>query len=173
MSTPLLTSGKIALRPLEMADMPLMYKIENDTSLWQAANTVQPLSRAAISNFISTSSGDIYRDRQLRLVIDSNDAAVGFIDLTDFSPRHMRAEVGITVMPQHQSQGIGTIALHLMEQYAAHTLFLHQLYAYVAPDNEISMRLFTGAGYQRVGILQEWVKTPHGYNPIILFQKIF
>ena len=97
--------------------------------------------------------------------------SVGFIDLTDFSPRHLRAEVGICLLPEYQSQRIGTEALRLVEEYAAQMLHIHQLYAYINPSNIISQRLFSSAGYQLAGILHDWVKTPDGYESIEIRQK--
>ena len=231
MTAPLLQSPTVSLRPLESADLPLMYKLENDTRLWDTTSAVQPLSRGTIGRFINASTGDIYKDRQLRLVIEINHsvledrkqgtgkktqasmpkasqrlssavgeagadterkseseaanpkpqteiegisqtpASVGFIDLTNFSPRHQRAEVGICLLPEYQQKRIGTEALRLMEDYAAQMLHIHQLYAYINPANEISTRLFSSAGYRLVGTLRDWVKTPSGYAPIDIRQK--
>ena len=179
MTQQLLSSDTVRLRPMETSDLPLVYKLENNTRMWDTAANAQPLSRGTIEKFIGASTGDIYKDGQLRLIIESKSSSVqefksiGVIDLIDFSPRHQRAEVGISILPEYQSQRIGTEALRLMEQYAAQVLFIHQLYAYVSPDNEISLRLFTSAGYQRVGTLQDWLKTSEGYRHILLFQKIF
>ena len=241
MTAPLLQSPTVNLRPLESADLPLMYKLENDTRLWDTTSAVQPLSRGTIGRFINASTGDIYKDRQLRLVIEINHSvledrkqgtakktqasmpkasqrlssavgeagadfkesreqsdneelgvkseelgvskpqtsnlqpptskSVGFIDLTNFSPRHQRAEVGICLLPEYQQKRIGTEALRLMEDYAAQMLHIHQLYAYINPANEISTRLFSSAGYRLVGTLRDWVKTPSGYAPIDIRQK--
>ena len=231
MTAPLLQSPTVSLRPLESADLPLMYKLENDTRLWDTTSAVQPLSRGTIGRFINASTGDIYKDRQLRLVIEINHSvledrkqgtgkktqasmpkasqrlssavgkagadterkseseaanlkpqieiegisqtptSVGFIDLTNFSPRHQRAEVGICLLPEYQQKRIGTEALRLMEDYAAQMLHIHQLYAYINPANEISTRLFSSAGYRLVGTLRDWVKTPTGYAPIDIRQK--
>ena len=231
MTAPLLQSPTVSLRPLESADLPLMYKLENDTRLWDTTSAVQPLSRGTIGRFINASTGDIYKDRQLRLVIEINHSvledrkqgteekpqasmpkasqrlssavgkagadterkseseaanlkpqieiegisqiptSVGFIDLTNFSPRHQRAEVGICLLPEYQQKRIGTEALRLMEDYAAQMLHIHQLYAYINPTNEISTRLFSSAGYRLVGTLRDWVKTPTGYAPIDIRQK--
>ena len=231
MTAPLLQSPTVSLRPLESADLPLMYKLENDTRLWDTTSAVQPLSRGTIGRFINASTGDIYKDRQLRLVIEINHSvledrkqgtakkpqasmpkasqrlssavgkagadterkseseaanlkpqieiegisqiptSVGFIDLTNFSPRHQRAEVGICLLPEYQQKRIGTEALRLMEDYAAQMLHIHQLYAYINPTNEISTRLFSSAGYRLVGTLRDWVKPSSGYAPIDIRQK--
>lgn len=173
MTAKLLESATVSLRPVESSDLMLMYRLENDTTLWNTASTHQPLSRGTLSRFINSQTGDIYKDRQLRLVIEdaTNQSAAGFIDLTDFSPRHLRAEVGLAVLPEHQGRGLGREALRLMEHYAAQTLFVHQLYAYVAADNERSRSLFAHAGYREAGTLHDWLQTNEGYKPVVLYQK--
>ena len=208
----LLQSPTVRLRAMENTDLPLIYRLENDSRMWDTTSTVQPLSRSTIRRFIKGTTGDIYEDRQLRLVIEigvrseelgvrseelgvrseelgvkseelrvskpqtsnlkpQTSKSVGFIDLTDFSPRHLRAEVGICLLPEYQSQRIGTEALRLVEEYAAQMLHIHQLYAYINPSNIISQRLFSSAGYQLAGMLRDWVKTPDGYESIEIRQK--
>ena len=174
MKPQLLKSTIVSLRPIESRDLPLMYKLENDTTMWDSTAMVQPMSRSAVSRFIDAATGDIYVDHQLRLVIEDEQtlASVGFIDLTDFSPRHQRAEVGLAVLTEYQGRGLGREALKLVEQYAAQMLLIHQLYAYVSPNNERSVRLFAHAGYRQVGLLDDWQQTSEGYKPIILYQKL-
>ena len=75
MTTPLLQSSTVSLRPIEHTDLPLMYRLENDTTLWDTSNAVQPLSRTTIERFISAATNDIYTDRQLRLVIEEEGKA--------------------------------------------------------------------------------------------------
>ena len=171
MTTSLLQSSTVSLRPIERTDLPLMYRLENDTTLWETSTAVQPLSRTTIERFISAVTNDIYTDRQLRLVIEEEGKALGFIDLTDFSPRHLRAEVGITLLPEHRGRGIGTEALRLLEQYAAQVLTIHQLYAYAAPDSP-SYSLFHSSGYQPAATLRDWVRVKDQYFPMAMLQKV-
>ena len=66
----LLQSPTVSLRAMENTDLPLIYRLENDSRMWDTTSTVQPLSRSTISRFIKGTTGDIYEDRQLRLVIE-------------------------------------------------------------------------------------------------------
>lgn len=168
----LLQSPTVKLRPIEPSDLPLMYKLENDTNMWVSANTTQPLSRSTIERYIRATTGDIYKDGQLRLVIEAHQHSIGFIDLTDFSPRHLRAEVGIGILPEYRQQGLGSEALRLIEEYASQVLFIHQLYAYVDTDNEAGKSLFAKRGFCTVGNLDDWLKTTTSYRSIVIFQKI-
>ena len=192
MRAPLLTSARLRLRAIEPEDAMLMFRHENDTTQWDSSATLQPISRSSIRQFISASTGDIYTDGQLRLVVEAidnkintsqeqtdanlGDAAlyhpIGFVDLTDFSARHLRAEVGIAILPQFQNMGFGQEALSLLEQYARDMLFIHQLYAYVSENNAGGKHLFIKSGYLHTGTLKDWLRTGDVHVSVDFFQKI-
>ena len=98
------------LRAPEYSDLDLFFALENDPQQWITSNTRAPFSRAALKQFIVRSAQyDIFALRQQRFVIELGDegkeAAIGFVDLTDFSPEHHRAEVGILLLPAYREQG--------------------------------------------------------------------
>jgi len=170
----MLKSSKIKLRAVEPEDLDLMYLIENDTELWPFGQTSVPFSYYALRQFIEESSNDIFRDRQLRLVIEKADGiSVGFLDLQHYEPQHHRAEVGIVVVPEHQRQGIATEALRLLVQYASDCLGIHQLYALVPENNAASIALFQKCGYKKTATLLDWLNTPAGWQSVTVFQALF
>lgn len=168
----MLKSSKIKLRAVEPEDLDLMYLVENDTELWPCGQTSVPFSYYALKQFIAESSNDFFRDRQLRLVIETSDGiGVGFLDLQNYEPLHHRAEVGIVVVPEHQRRGLATEALRLLSKYASAHLGVHQLYALVPEDNAASVALFRKDGYKKTATLQDWLSTPAGWQSVIVFQK--
>lgn len=172
----LLRNGDVRLRACELSDLNLMYSLENDSSVWPATASSQPISAKALRDYITRSQSNIYHDLQLRLTIDYRDngewTAVGFVDLFDFNARHLRAEVGIGLKAAYRRRGIGRQALSMMAQYARDTLFLHQLYAYVLQGNTASVRLFQSCQFDCVATLKDWVRTPDAYASVLFFQKI-
>ena len=169
----MLKSNKIKLRAVEPEDLDLMYVIENDTELWPCGQASVPFSHYALKQFIEESTNDFFRDRQLRLVIETADGiSVGFLDLQRYDPLHHRAEVGIVVVPEHQRRGIATEALRLVAQYVSNHLGIHQLYALVPEENAPSIALFQKCGYKKTATLQDWLNTPAGWQSVGIFQKI-
>ena len=170
----MLKSNKIKLRAVEPEDLDLMYLVENDTELWPYGQTSVPFSHYALKRFIEESSNDIFRDHQLRLVIETADGiSVGFLDLQHYEPQHHRAEVGIVVVPEKQRQGIATEALRLLAQYVSNHLGIHQLYAHVPESNAASIALFQKCGYKKTATLQDWLNTSAGWQSVIVFQTLF
>ena len=58
----------ISLRALEPEDLDLLYHIENDDELWGVGVTNVPYSRYLLHDFISSTTGDIYTDKQIRSI---------------------------------------------------------------------------------------------------------
>ena len=159
----------INLRALEPEDLELVYRIENDAELWQWGASSVPLSRYVVRQYLEQQQADIYRDGQVRLVVEADGHAAGIADLTSFDPRHLRAEVGIVILSEYHRRGIATAALSRLHDYAAQTLHLRSLYAYVATDNQPAQALFRRLGYAEAGRLQRWID---GAHDSIVFQTL-
>jgi len=170
----ILTGKTLKLRALELSDVDLLYKWENNTSIWNVSNTLVPFSRESIEQFV-TYERDIYSDKQLRLVICllENEKAIGCVDLYDYDMRHQRAGVGILIADEtERKKGLATEALEVLKEYAKETLILHQLYCNIPEDNKKSMSLFEKAGFVNIGVKKDWIKTKEGWLDEHLFQLI-
>lgn len=160
------------LRALEPEDLELLYTIENDAEHWDTSSTNVPYSRYALRDYLAHQSNDIFVDRQVRLVITTDEGdAVGLLDLFNFSPEHHRAEMGIALLRRHRGKGYGTKAVAELIQYARDTMHLHQIVAIVAEGNLSSRKLMSDAGFSKVAVLKDWLFTTEGYRNAILLQK--
>ena len=89
----MLKGNKVRLRAVEPEDLDLMYLIENDTELWSCGHNTVPFSYYALKQYLSENTNDLYRDRQLRFVIETTEGiGVGFLDLMHFDPLLYHAE---------------------------------------------------------------------------------
>ena len=148
---------KVRLRAMEPEDLDFLYQIENNTKLWNVGVTNVPYSRYALHHFMESSTGDIYADKQVRLMIDDEDGhVVGITDLTDFDPRYLRAEVGIVIANAYRRQGYAKAALSELINYARNVLHLRQLYAIVSAENTVSVSLFCRLGFIKGAELKNW-----------------
>jgi len=145
----LLSNDKITLRAMEPSDIDLIYKWENDTSLWTVSDTVAPYSREALMLYIANCANDIYANKQLRLMVTltATGETVGTVDFLNFNPIHNRAELGVYICKEFQGQGLS--------------------------DNAASIAMVRHAGFEEVGILQSWIKTGKEYHNVVLLQKIY
>ncbi len=156
----------IELRKLEPDDLPQLYKWENDAESWLDGNTHNPLSEADLRDYILRTTGDIYQDGQLRLMIclaeqESGETAanepVGCVDLYDVDIRNRKAAVAIYVAKEWRNRKIGKQALEKLKLYVSNILCFRLLYAMVREDNRGSLNLFQSVGFQNVACLPRWV----------------
>lgn len=168
----------IHLRAIEPEDLDLLYTIENDRDLWDIGTTNVPYSRYVLHDYIAQSSGDIYTDRQVRLIIEhcgdhdnARPTTVGIVDLVNFDPRNRRAEVSIVVQKPFRRKGYAREALAQLADYAHTVLHLHQLYAIVDTENTISASLFKTSGYTANIPLKDWLYDGENYHDATLYLK--
>ena len=158
----------IRLRKIEPTDIPYLYQWENDAQMWTDSDTHNPLSQADLREYVASSTGDIYRDGQLRLMIDEDGSTMGCIDLFDFDPRNRKAAIGMYIAPHARGRGIGTKAVKLIEEYAFGFLKLRMLYAIIATKNTACSTIYKKEGYEPSSILKAWTIEDNA----ILWQKI-
>ncbi|MFO7658228.1 MAG: GNAT family N-acetyltransferase [Bacteroidales bacterium] len=168
----------IFLRALEPEDIDLLYKWENDESVWKVSNTIAPFSKHILRKYLENAHLDIFEAKQLRLIIDVAGEAgkfkpVGAIDLFEFDPFHNRAGIGILIGEAgERRKGYASAALDKTIEYAFVTLHLHQLFCNIGEDNPESLKLFEKKGFKVAGVKKEWLKTKDGYKDVFFMQMI-
>jgi diamine N-acetyltransferase len=164
----------ISLRALEKEDLPYLYRLENKESARQHGDSLMPLSKYVLKDFITNADKDIFQTRQLRLVIEhnANCEAIGMVDMFDFSPHHQRAEVGIWIDEAYRENGFASEALESLSTFAFETLLINQLFCHINVENKASITLFKNAGFNKIGILKQWTRTKNNFNDVAVFQKI-
>lgn len=170
-----ITGKEISLRALEPDDLEVLYKWENDASLWHLSNTVAPFSRYILKQYIESSYNDIYHLKQLRLIIERNSdfKPIGAIDLFDFEPNHLRAGVGVLIGEKSErSRGYGSAALDLLIDYSFNTLHLKQLFCNILEENKVSVNLFVSKGFEVIGNKKSWVRIGDKFHNELLLQLV-
>ena len=154
----------IQLRKIEPQDLPFLYRWENDAAAWADGANHNSLSQQDLRAYIESTTGDIYRDGQLRLIIEqmTNDKSqmtnvtLGCIDLFDFDPRNRRAAIGMYIAPEFRGKGVGHEAVKALEKYAFEFLNMRVLYAIIATSNMACTALYKNEGYRPSALLTQW-----------------
>jgi diamine N-acetyltransferase len=105
------------------------------------------------------------------MVSVATDETVGTVDLFDFDIHNDRIALGLYVDEAFQGNGYAKSALKLVEDYVFNFLRINQLYCHIAETNTASRTMFEKEGYETNGILKSWIKTPEGFDNIIVFQR--
>lgn len=158
---------------MEPEDLDLLYHIENDPKLWLVSATSVPYSRYTLHDYIAHSSGNIYADGQVRLMIENEDGlVVGIADIVNFEAKHRRAEVGIVIELTQRRKGYALQALNQITDYSLRVLHLHQLYAIVAANNLPSVSLFKVAGFIQTAVVKDWLYDGEAYSDALILQRV-
>ena len=165
---------KISLRALEPDDIEWLYDLENDQELWTISETLQPVSRFALEQYLINAQLDIHTTKQMRLIImdHENSDPLGTIELFDIDPLHARAGIGIMVVRSQRGKGYATEAIALMMKYAAEVLGLKQVYCNVLEENKRSLDLFINQGFRKIGTKKAWIKAGNEWKNEVFLQKI-
>ena len=168
--------SEVRLRAVELEDVDLLYEWENDLALFHYGNPSAPFSRYQLQRFIELSTGDLYVDLQLRLIIDvvtnGNRLCVGIIDAFEFDPHNLRAGVGIMINNCYRGKGYASLALKQFVEYLFSQWGLHQVIATVAVTNAASIGLFANSGFQMIGVKKDWIKIGFDFVDVVDYQLI-
>ena len=147
----------LKLRKIEPSDLPFLYQWENDATMWADSDTHNPLSRHDLHQYIENTTGDIYRDGQLRLIIESSEAGImGSIDLFDFDARNRKAAIGMYIAPEARGKGVGKQAVEQLLDYAFGFLHLRMIYAIISVHNHPCSRIYEQMGFIPSSPLKDW-----------------
>lgn len=168
-----LLGKNISLRALEPEDLDFLFSSENDESFWEISSTQTPYSKYILKNYIENSHQDIYEAKQYRFVIcNTQNIAIGMIDLFEFNPQHSRVGIGILLIPAYQGFGYASEALELLIAYTFSHLNVHQVFANITSDNYKSIALFEKFKFQKAGVKKDWIFSKNEFKDEILYQLI-
>ena len=161
----------IFLRALESNDIDYLFLVENNEKYWGISDVQVPFSKHLLTSYLENSDMDIYKVKQLRLVIsDYENNTIGLIDLFDIDFKNKRAGVAIIINENKQSKGYAKEAVELLVKYSKTHLSLHQLYCNILEDNIRSIKLFKSVNFTEIGVKKDWVMFDGKFKNEVLLQ---
>ena len=163
----------LTIRCAEPDDASLIYRWENDRSVWRVSGTFAPYTLFHIEQFL-LNNNDLTSQKQLRLMIDlkKTGESIGCIDIYDYDALNERAKVGILIDEQHRHQGYATEALSLCLDYLFNDLMLHQVFCVIDEKSIESQKLFEKQGFVLCGRRKDWIQTADGFIDELEYQLI-
>ena len=150
---------KTFLRNLKESDIDILYKVENDKTLWKFSNQKEGFTKKILKKYIKIASlENLFSANQKRFVIQSFDFDVmGFIDLYDYNAEKRNAFIGIVILKKFRNKGIGSRSIILLEKFSK-SIGIKELNVKVDPINILSIKLFKKSGYIKIK-LDQYQKT--------------
>ncbi|GAA4362547.1 GNAT family protein [Hymenobacter saemangeumensis] len=157
-------AGRVLLRSLTPADVPAFaaYRALPEVARYQGfdAYTLQEAAAFVAENARKSIPPAPGSWVQLAIARASDNELLGdcALHLNGQDPR--QGEVGITLAPQWQGQGLAREALRGLLRYCLETLQLHRVLALTDTRNHASVRLLESVGMRREGHFQQngWFK---------------
>jgi len=150
-STPSLTTGRLLLDALVPADAPALfaYRADPEVARYQSfAPTGLPDAEAFIRDLPATPFGT--PDTWFQLAVRRHRRAALIGDLgVHFTADGHQVEVGFTLAPTHQGQGLASEAVTALLDHTLGALGKHRAFASVDPRNAPSLALLERIGMRR------------------------
>jgi len=166
----MLDGATIRLRPWQDSDLPVLTSLRNDVSL-----QAQLLARARgsrpeqVREWLETGSSQT--DRLLFIIADrQDDQPLGFIQVSDLDLVDGHANLGICLLSQARSRGLGGQAITLLADYLHKQWRLRKIYLRVRSDNTAAIRCYEKAGFERCGLLRQHVFVEGQWHDVVLME---
>lgn len=170
---PITTHHAITLRPLEREDLKFVHQLNND------ANVIRYWFEEPYEAFVELAElydKHIHDQNERRFIIQSENNAIGLVELVEINHIHRNAEFQIIIDPRYQGKGSASQATQLAMEYAFNTLNLYKLYLLVDQKNEKAIHIYMRLGFQKEGLLQQEYFVNGEYKDVIrmcIFQPQF
>lgn len=149
-----LKGKKVALRPVEEADLPLFQRWINEEDIRRNLLVFRPISQSGERDWFEKL---LKNENAVQFAMDTLDGQlIGSTGLFDINWQHRFAHSGTFIGEEaFRNKGLGTDAkMHLLN-YAFNTLNLHKLCSGAFEFNERSLRYSLKCGYQVEGRLRK------------------
>lgn len=155
------------IRPEHLPEVLTIYNyyVENSTATFHT----RPLTEEEMRGIV------FFNDPKHRtFVILSGGSVCGYVLLTRFKAREAydsTAEVTIYLRHGCERKGLGSRSIRFIEDYGKKQGF-HSLMSVITGENEASIALFAGAGYEKCAHYREVGRKFDRYLDVVCYQKI-
>ena len=155
--TPILTTTRLTLRPLTMADAADLFEVFADPAVvryWSA----EPWTDIASAENAIAQALEGYRaqsDVRFGIELAQTGALIGTLNLYDFFPQNRRCELGYALGSAHWGKGYALEALEVALDYGFHELRLNRVEADIDPRNAASAAVLVRLGFRKEGYMPE------------------
>ena len=156
---------RVALRPVDDADVPLIHRWVNHTEVWHYMDYERAWSMADVRDDLDRSRRD---GEPFTIVVDGR--PIGRIGLNQFRPRDRLCALYMFIgEPEFWGQGYARDAVFTLLEYAFDRFDLHQVELWTLADNNRAVGAYERCGFVQEGRLRErsW-KEGHWVDHVVM-----
>lgn len=171
---PTLTTARLTLRQLDLADLDFAYRHFGDPQVNRYLVDEPPVATRdqaeAIIRFYLEPQGKSYN--RWGIALNASGDLIGTIGFHKWDRAHRRAEIGYDLSPEHWGRGLMSEALRAALDYGFGQMSLHRVGALVHPDNRASIRLLEGFAFREEGRLRDYYHQDGRYFDHLAFSLL-
>jgi [ribosomal protein S5]-alanine N-acetyltransferase len=159
MAIPQLTTERLLLRPFVLEDAPTVQELVSPREVAAPLDAMpHPYPDGAAAEWIATHAGRAEAGSAFTWAVTTlrDGTLIGAIEIRA-EALHQRGEFGYWTGMPYWNQGFTTEAAGRVVRQGFETLDLHRIQALVLPGNTGSVRVLEKLGFQREGVLRDYV----------------
>jgi RimJ/RimL family protein N-acetyltransferase len=155
MSSIIITTDRIALRPIEISDLDAIHELHSlsETDEYNTLgipNTIED-TRSVIAPWIVNNNEPIIKNYTLAIELKTDQRLIGLVGLKIAPAKFRKAEIWYKIQLNFWNQGYATEAVRTVIHYGFDILNLHRIEAGCAVDNIGSIRVLEKVGMTKEG----------------------
>ena len=168
-----LKGKRIYMRPVELADAPVLQRYANDPTVRRTISNQFPQSLLAEEEWIKKLSKDNEKDVVLAIVLHETDELIGVMGLHKINAKDRTAITGALLGKEEwRGKGYGTEAKMILLNHAFNELNLRKVCSMALAFNKASLRFNEKCGYQEEGRQKKQVFVNGDYHDLV-FTAVF
>jgi [ribosomal protein S5]-alanine N-acetyltransferase len=155
---PELTTERLLLRKITMADAPAIFYLRSDQLVLQYLSKAPAASIKEAEDFITRITNDLNNNDGILWGITLNEAPesiIGTICYWRLDKAHYRAELGYALAPAYWRKGIMKEAIIKVLDYGYSVMGLHSIEGRISPGNIASASILEATGFVREAYFKE------------------
>ncbi|MDQ6597957.1 N-acetyltransferase [Bacillus salipaludis] len=156
---PILETERLLLREISKDDAEGIFACFSNENVTKYYGQETLESKEQAESFVDFFANSYKEKRGIRwgIEIKGTQGIIGTIGFNAWSPKHRRAEIGYEIHPEQWRKGYTFEAVSKVVQYGFNEFALTRIGAVVFMDNEASSNLLTKVGFQKEGILRDYM----------------
>ncbi len=156
---PVLETERLLLREITKDDAEGIFACFSNENVTRFYGQDTLVNMEQAEQFVEFFSESYAKKRGIRWGIErkGTKGLIGTIGFNAWSPKHKRAEIGYEINPEQWRKGYTSEAISKIVSYGFESMGLARIGAIVFIENEASNNLLTKMGFQKEGILREYM----------------
>ncbi|MEO6231414.1 MAG: GNAT family N-acetyltransferase [Ferruginibacter sp.] len=153
-----LTTDRLVLRKLVLADAPQILNMRGDDAVMQYIGKDKILTIADAETFINWINKSLDENEGITWAITLKETPhilIGTVGFWRLIKQHYRAELGYMLSPDYWKKGIMKEAILKLIEIGFTDIKLHSIEAHINPDNKASASVLLSTGFKREACLKE------------------